>query len=194
MKTRIAIENLALIALLVVCTLSGSCQTSHSVDTGSVENGSYHSLYFHLLYEYPSSTLAVDVHTLALPQRDPNGNNSLLFAAKESQNQDHATYPSGVVLYAENIAHYQGQVQSGLDYLRMIMRTWPQNNYLKQQTIQTSAGITFYRVDYHPMDYEYDAAVVGVTHGYALVFKFNADSQSHLDNLVSSLSSIKNDR
>jgi hypothetical protein len=59
--------------------------------------------------------------------------------------------------------------------------------------LRTPSAINFYRVDYSAYPHEYDSAVCGTTGGYALVFKFNSDSPAHLDELVSSISSIRTD-
>jgi len=127
----------------------------------------------------------MDVRSTSFPRNDPKGRAFWLFMARVGN------LPSGVLVYAEDTSHYKSQVQTGLDYLVKIKRQWPQRRYYNVQMVVPYPDLTLYRMDYLDSATEYNSAVVGVLQGYAIVFKFNADSQEHLDTLVESIKSIR---
>jgi hypothetical protein len=173
--------------LLVLIGWTGNAQSPPKVDAGTVKDHTYHSIYFHFAYPYPLTTKAVDLKTLALSQvTDPRGHAFLLFAAREFT--DKPGTPAGVWINVDEIGHYNGQVRTGADYIAKAKRQW-QHNYYNDQSIPLT-GVTFYRTDFTNSATDYASVVVGVLRGYAIILKFNAENQDHLNALVSSINKI----
>lgn len=173
--------------LLAGAAWEGGAQNPPKVDAGTVRDHTYHSLYFQFAYPFPPTTEAVDLKTLALSQiTDARGRAFLLFAARELTNKPGT--PAGVWINVDEVGHYQGQVKTGADYIAKAKRQW-QHNYYNDQSIRLP-GVTFYRTDFTNSASDHNSVVVGVLRGYAIMFKFNAESQDHLNALVSSINKI----
>jgi hypothetical protein len=153
---------------------------------GHVENGAYLSSYFKVSYAWPKILQAYDTSALHLPQAAANGNEFLLFSAREGDQ------PFGVVIIAEKPNFHKAR-PDGLNeseaLLEHVKKIWDPAGHPKviaQTQVTNSDNLTFYELDYLIFN-EYSSAITTPIGEYQLVFRCNANSLSDLKEMTKSV-------
>jgi hypothetical protein len=170
--------------LISLCPVAPLLRAQSPTD-GHVEGDSYVNTYFHLAYSWPKFLQAVDIKSLALSQRSPNGYEFLLFAAKQGDE------PFGAIILAEKLniptAHSTG-IKDGADFIDRIIRSFDaagKPQILSRRHFTSPDGIRFDQLDYLIFG-EHTSGVTAQTGDFLIVFKFNAKTAADLEEMTKS--------
>lgn len=181
-RKRLAARSI-LVAFSLALLFGPSCQAQSPSD-GQVEGTAYVNRFFNLSYSWPKTLKPVDTATLKLRPPAPNGNEVLLFSAKERS--------FGVIIMAER-PNFHRQLPNGEtegeDLLEHIKKWWDpagDPKVLAQTHLTNPYGLVFYELDYTHFG-EYMSAIVTQAGDYQIVFRCNANSPASLAEMTKSV-------